>query len=181
MSDDVSLVQRARYLATQARDDAPHYEHSEIGYNYRLSNLLAAIGSAQLETLTDKVSRRRIIKARYRAGLADLAGVGFMPDAAYGEPSNWLTVITLDPTESPLTPTELRLALDRADIEARPAWKPMHMQSLYKASPMRGGDVARRIFDTGLCLPSGSSLSDTDQDRVIGAISDAFTRSPKVA
>lgn len=173
VSDDLSLVEQARFLATQARDDAPHYEHSEIGYNYRLSNLLAALGCAQVETLQDKVGRRRAIKARYRGGLAGLDGIGFMPDAAYGEPSNWLTVITLDPEQTPLSPTELRIALEASDIEARPSWKPMHLQPIYKGAPMRGGSVTQQIFETGLCLPSGSSLTDADQDRVIAGICEA--------
>lgn len=175
VSEDEALISRARHLATQARDPAPHYEHSEIGFNYRLSNLLAAVGIAQLEGLDDKVKRRRAIKQRYRDALCDLPGISFMPDATYGEPTNWLTVITLDQDLSPVTPTDLRVGLERREVESRPAWKPMHLQPVFKSVPVRGGDVAARIFETGLCLPSGSSLSDDDQERVIGAIHEVIS------
>ncbi|MBI2705689.1 MAG: aminotransferase class I/II-fold pyridoxal phosphate-dependent enzyme [Actinobacteria bacterium] len=170
VSNDVDVIQQARFLATQARDPAPHYGHSEIGYNYRLSNLLAAIGCAQLADLDRKVLRRRAIKRRYREAFADLDAVGFMPDAAYGQPNNWLTVITLDPSATESSPTDLREHLERLDIEARPGWKPMHLQPAYKDAPSRGGRVAEQVFNSSLCLPSGSAMSDSDQDRVIEAV-----------
>lgn len=170
VSDDDSYIQRARYLATQARDPAPHYEHSTIGYNYRLSNLAAAVGRGQLRGLERKVQRRRAINRRYRDAFADLDGVDFLPDAPYGEPTNWLTVITLDPQAAAAKPEDVRLALEAVDIEARPAWKPMHLQPLYAAAPMIGGHVAEEIFQTGLCLPSGSALTEAEQDRVIDVV-----------
>jgi dTDP-4-amino-4,6-dideoxygalactose transaminase len=170
VSDDHALVERVRHLATQAREPAPHYEHRDIGFNYRLSNLLAALGRGQLEQLAAKVDHRRAVKARYREALADLDGIAFMPDAPKGRPSNWLTVVTLDPDEARATPEAVRLHLEAADIEARPAWKPMHLQPVFADAPMRGGAVAERIFATGLCLPSGSSLTPAEQDRVIDAI-----------
>jgi dTDP-4-amino-4,6-dideoxygalactose transaminase len=170
LSDRGELIERARYLSTQAREPAPHYEHTTVGYNYRMSNLLAAVGRGQLRNLPAKIARRRRTKQRYRDALDDLPGVDFMPDASYGEPTNWLTVMTLDPNSARATPDELRLALEAEDIEARPAWKPMHLQPLFAEAPVVGGEVAERIFARGLCLPSGSNLTDEDQDRVIGIL-----------
>jgi dTDP-4-amino-4,6-dideoxygalactose transaminase len=170
VADDDTWIERARHLATQARDPAAHYEHSTVGYNYRLSNLAAAIGRGQLRGLDEKLNRRRAVNRRYRDAFADVDGVGFLPDADYGEPTNWLTVITLDPHLAAAKPEDVRHALDAVDIEARPAWKPMHLQSLYAESPMIGGDVAEEIFATGLCLPSGSSLTDEQQDRVVEVV-----------
>ncbi|WP_208028121.1 DegT/DnrJ/EryC1/StrS family aminotransferase [Rhabdothermincola sediminis] len=180
VSDDRALVERARFLATQARDPAPHYEHSTVGFNYRMSNLLAAVGRGQLRHLDEKVARRRAINRRYRAALADLPGVGFLPNAAGGEPTNWLTVITLDPAAAAATPEELRVALEAADIEARPAWKPMHLQPVFAGAERLGGQVAERIFTTGLCLPSGSSLTHDDQERVIATIRSVLAGSHQV-
>lgn len=167
VSADGELVERARFLATQARDPAPHYEHSVAGYNYRLSNLLAALGRGQLEGLAAKVARRTELNRRYREAFADLAGVGFMPDAPWGTPTHWLTVVTLDPVATGRTPEQVRRALEADDVEARPAWKPMHLQPLFADAPAVGGEVAAGIFATGLCLPSGSAMGDADQERVI--------------
>jgi dTDP-4-amino-4,6-dideoxygalactose transaminase len=172
LSDDRNVIARARYLATQAREPAPHYEHTTVGYNYRMSNLLAAVGRGQLRNLPAKIERRRAIKQHYRDGFRDLPGVAFMPDASYGSPTNWLTVITIDPAEAPVTNEDVRLRLELDDIEARPSWKPMHLQPLFAEAPLIGGQVAERIFATGLCLPSGSSLTDADQDRVIAIVHD---------
>jgi dTDP-4-amino-4,6-dideoxygalactose transaminase len=169
VSDDGELVERARFLATQARDPAPHYEHSVAGYNYRLSNLLAAVGRGQLEGLAAKVARRTAINRRYRDALADLPGVGFMPDAPWGTPTHWLTVVTLDPAVTGRSPEQVRLALEADDVEARPAWKPMHLQPLFADAPAVGGAVAAGIFATGLCLPSGSAMTDGDQERVVAS------------
>jgi len=170
VSDDGDLVARARYLATQARQPAAHYEHTEIGFNYRLSNLLAALGRPQLRSLAERVEHRRATKARYRAGLGDLPGIGFMPDAATGVPTNWLTVVQIDAEVFGATPEALRLALEAHDIEARPAWKPLHCQPVFVGCNTVGGNVAEQIFDHGLCLPSGSSISDHDIDRVIEVV-----------
>jgi dTDP-4-amino-4,6-dideoxygalactose transaminase len=167
---DDALVARARHLATQARDPAPHYEHSELGFNYRISNLLAAVGVGQLQGLAPKVARRRAVNARYRAALAGVDGVGFLPDAATGEPTNWLTVLTLDADAFGATPEEVRVHLESLDIEARPAWKPMHLQPLFAGAPMRGGAVSEQIFRRGLCVPSGSRMTDADVDRVVEGI-----------
>jgi dTDP-4-amino-4,6-dideoxygalactose transaminase len=170
VADDPSWVERARQLSTQARDAAPHYEHSEIGFNYRMSNLLAALGRGQLEHLDEKVARRRAINRRYRDAFASTLGIGFMPDAPDGEPSNWLTVVTVDEEVFGASPTEIREHLEALDIEARPAWKPMHLQPLFADCPVRGGRVAEQIFRTGLCLPSGSAMTDGDVDRVVDGV-----------
>jgi pyridoxal phosphate-dependent aminotransferase EpsN len=170
VSDDPAWVQRARQLSTQAREAAPHYEHSETGFNYRMSNLLAALGRGQLQHLDEKIARRRAINRRYRAAFAGTPGIGFMPDAPDGEPTNWLTVVTVDDGTFGASPTDIREYLETLDIEARPAWKPMHLQPLFAGCPVRGGRVAEEIFRTGLCLPSGSAMTDGDVDRVVDGV-----------
>jgi dTDP-4-amino-4,6-dideoxygalactose transaminase len=161
---------RARFLATQAREPFPHYEHTTIGYNYRLSNLLAAIGRAQLAGLDSRITRRRAIHGRYVEALSDVPGVGFLPIAGYGEPNFWLTCITVDPGRSGTDRETIRLALEDQDIEARPTWKPLHLQPVFADDAVVGGAVCAGIFDHGLCLPTGSALSVTDQDRVIDVV-----------
>ncbi len=170
VSDDVALVEHARRLASQARDPAPHYEHSEIGYNYRMSNLLAAVGRAQLTTLEDRVAARRRNFDRYVAALGDLGGLEFMPEAPWGRCSRWLTCVLVDPARLGVTRDDLREALEADDIEARPVWKPMHLQPVFSGLPCVGGDVAVDLFQRGLCLPSGSNLDDADLDRVVRVI-----------
>ncbi len=157
---------RARHLATQAREPALHYEHAEVGFNYRLSNLLAAVGRAQLRGLDEKVERRRSIFDYYRDALGVMPGVTFMPEAEYGRANRWLTVALLDAGRFGASPAEVVALLEAHDIEARPAWKPMHRQPAFADLPVRGGAVAEGIFDSGLCLPSGSSMTDGDLDRV---------------
>ena len=161
---------RARYLATQAREPFPHYEHTTLGYNYRLSNLLAALGRAQLAGLDSRITRRRAIDARYREALDGVPGIAFMPVAAYGEPNHWLTCVTIDPALSGTDRETVRLALEAEDIESRPTWKPLHLQPLFADSPVVGGAVCAGIFDHGLCLPTGSALSEADQARVVGTV-----------
>jgi dTDP-4-amino-4,6-dideoxygalactose transaminase len=170
LSDRRDLVERARHLATQARDPAPHYEHSEVGFNYRLSNLLAALGRGQLRRLADMVRRRAAINHRYRDAFADIPGITFMPAPPQSRPNFWLTVVLLDPQSFGASPEQVRKLLEHLDIEARPAWKPMHLQPAFGAFPVRGGGVAEEIFRTGLCLPSGSTMSDEDVDRVADAL-----------
>jgi dTDP-4-amino-4,6-dideoxygalactose transaminase len=177
VGDDAGTIERARKLATQARDPAPHYEHSETGFNYRMSNLLAALGRGQLRHLPEKVDRRRAIKQRYRAALSSTPGIAFMPDSADGVPTNWLTVITVDEDEFGASSPQIREHLETLDIEARPAWKPMHLQPVFAGCPVRGGSVAEEIFRTGLCLPSGSAMTDADVDRVVAGI--VATSSPR--
>ena len=170
VSSDAELIAHARKLATQAREPVPWYEHAEVGYNYRLSNLLAAVGRAQLRTLEDRVQARRRIFEGYVAGLSDLPGLTFQPEAPWGRHTRWLTVITLDPEAFGRTPEEVRRALEEQGIETRPVWKPMHLQPVFREAETVGGEVAEELFARGLCLPSGSSLSLEDQDRVIEAI-----------
>jgi dTDP-4-amino-4,6-dideoxygalactose transaminase len=170
VSSDAELIAHARKLATQAREPVPWYEHAEVGYNYRLSNLLAAVGRAQLRTLEDRVQARRRIFEQYVAGLSDLPGLTFQPEAPWGRHTRWLTVITLDPEAFGRTPEEVRRALEEQGIETRPVWKPMHLQPVFREAETVGGEVAEELFARGLCLPSGSSLSLEDQDRVIEAI-----------
>ncbi len=163
-------VAEARHLSTQARDPAPHYEHSRLGFNYRMSNLLAAVGLGQLRRLPEIVARRRAINRRYRDALAGVDGIDFMPESPDGTVTNWLTVVTVDDAAFGATPEAIRAQLESLDIEARPAWKPMHLQPYFADAPMRGGRVAEDVFRTGLCIPSGTSMSDADVDRVVDGI-----------
>ncbi|MCK6478714.1 MAG: DegT/DnrJ/EryC1/StrS family aminotransferase [Planctomycetaceae bacterium] len=169
-SDDPGLVARARFLSTQARDPAPHYEHSVVGFNYRMSNLLAAVGRGQLRVLPDRVAARRRNFEEYRRALGDLPGLSFMPEAPHGTGTRWLTVALVDPAAFGASREDLRLLLEEADIESRPAWKPLHLQPVFAGCRSRGGAVAEGIFERGLCLPSGSSLSDGDRERVIAIL-----------
>lgn len=167
VSDDGSMIDHARKLSQQAREPVAHYEHVEIGFNYRLSNLLAALGLAQLETLDERVRVRRRLRDRYRELLADVPGIAFMPEASYGTTNAWLTCVVVDPQTFGVDREAVRLALDAEDIEARPLWKPMHLQPVFSSCAAFGGDVSERLFERGLCLPSGTALSDEDQDRVV--------------
>jgi pyridoxal phosphate-dependent aminotransferase EpsN len=167
LSRDPKFVERARFLATQARDAAPHYQHSSIGYNYRLSNLLAAVGRGQLALLHDRVTKRRANFARYNTMLGELPGIEFMPEPEGFESTRWLTCMTVDPHAFGATREEIRLTLEASDIESRPTWKPMHLQPVFAGCRVRGGAVSENIFEHGLCLPSGSSLTTEQQDRVI--------------
>lgn len=173
---DRATAEHIRTLATQARLPVLHYEHTELGFNYRLSNLLAAVGRGQLEQLEWKVARRRAIKAWYRELFGGVPGVLFMPDAVAGEPTNWLTCITVDPEVAPFTAAELGKALEAADIESRPVWKPMHLQPLYAGARVLGGAVAERLFATGWCLPSGSGMTAAEQERIAAAVTPLLQR-----
>jgi pyridoxal phosphate-dependent aminotransferase EpsN len=170
VSNDGALIRKARFLATQARDPAPHYEHSEIGFNYRLSNLLAALGRAQLRNLDDRIARRRFNREFYRRALGSVPGVEFMPEAEYGRSNAWLTCITIDPETAGVDREAIRVHLESRNIESRPVWKPMHLQPVYRACRVRGGTVSAGLFERGLCLPSGSDLTEDDRDRVLEAL-----------
>lgn len=173
---DSTLVERARFLATQARDPAPHYQHSTIGYNYRLSNLLAAVGRGQLRHLEERVERRRANFEFYRRALGDLPGIEFMPEIPGGRSTRWLTCITIDPERFGADREKVRLALEAENIEARPLWKPMHMQPVFAQRRMYGGRVSERLFRDGLCLPSGSILTEDDLARVAAVVRAASKR-----
>jgi FlaA1/EpsC-like NDP-sugar epimerase/dTDP-4-amino-4,6-dideoxygalactose transaminase/lipopolysaccharide/colanic/teichoic acid biosynthesis glycosyltransferase len=177
---DGTTADRARYLATQARRPVAHYEHTEIGFNYRMSNLLAAFGRGQLATLDDRILRRLAIRARYRESFADLSGVAFPAVDPRGTTNAWLTCIMLEPDVAALQPNELRLELEKQDIETRQLWKPMHAQPAFRGHPARLDGTADRLFATGLCLPSGSAMSDVDLERVIEAVWTALTK-PRVS
>jgi dTDP-4-amino-4,6-dideoxygalactose transaminase len=175
VTDDERLAARIRHLATQAREPAPHYEHTEVGGNDRLSNVLAAIGRAQLASLADRIARRRAIRDRYEAGLGDRPGIGWNPvDDDRHSVNHWLTCITVDPS-SGTTPERLRHALDAADIESRPTWKPMHRQPVFADAPAVVDGTSEALFRTGLCLPSGGSMAPADQDRVIEIIREEWS------
>jgi dTDP-4-amino-4,6-dideoxygalactose transaminase len=163
-------IDRARHLATQAREPVRHYEHKEIGYNYRLSNLLAAVGRAQLADLERRVDARRAIQARYRAALGDLPGWSFMPEASFGRATFWLTCATIAPGAAGETRDDVIDRLAAVNIEARPVWKPLHLQPAFIAAQIHGGQIAEQLFRDGLCLPSGSGLTPRDQDRVIEVV-----------
>jgi len=170
VSEDPDLVAKARFLATQARDPAPHYQHSEIGYNYRLSNVLAGIGRGQLRVLSDRVEARRHNFEVYQQALGNLPGIEFMPEASFGRATRWLTCLTIDPKTFGCDREQVRLALAEQQIEARPVWKPLHLQPVFAGCECIGGEVAEYLFETGLCLPSGSNLMPEDLNRVIEVI-----------
>jgi len=161
---------RVRFLATQARDPAPHYEHSEIGYNYRMSNLLAAVGRGQLEMLDEHVRRRRSNFRAYAEQLEECPGLTFMPEIPGGYSTRWLTIVLVDPQRFGADRDQLRQRLEADNIEARPAWKPMHLQPVFADCEAVGGEVSEAIFSQGLCLPSGSSLTAAQRDRVVAVI-----------
>ena len=187
-SDDRAFIEKARFLSQQARDPVPHYEHSCIGYNYRMSNIVAAIGMGQLECLEQRVVRKREIFAYYRSALEDLPGLTFMPEAAHGRSTRWLTVILIDPVEFGADRETVRLSLEGDNIESRPVWKPMHRQPVFRVNGLSsrektsadtlsawnvrkvGGEVADDLFAKGLCLPCGTAMSDQDLERVVHII-----------
>lgn len=170
VTDDEALAKHARKLATQAREPAPHYQHTEIGYNYRLSNVLAGIGRAQLAVLEERVAARRRNFDAYQRALGDLPGIAFQPEAAWGRHSRWLTCLTIDPKDFGTDREGVRRALEAANIESRPFWKPLHRQPVFSGCEAVGGAVAESLFDRGLCLPSGSNLTEMERDQVIESV-----------
>jgi dTDP-4-amino-4,6-dideoxygalactose transaminase len=187
-SDDKDLIDHARFLSQQASDPFPHYEHSEIGYNYRMSNILAAIGRGQLKVLDERVKRKREIFDYYQGALGDIAGIEFMPEPEWSRSNRWLTVILITPDVFGADREQVRLALEDENIESRPVWKPMHLQPVFhtgdpeieskkrasdkKRYPCRslGGQVSEDLFNRGLCLPSGTAMTETDLERVVDTI-----------
>lgn len=174
VTNDRKLAEKARFLATQARDQAIHYQHSEIGYNYRLSNILAGIGRGQLEVLEDRVQARRDIFDRYYKALSLVNGIQFMPELKGTKSNRWLTAIIINDREAGIHATEIIKALAKENIEARPLWKPLHLQPLFHGCKYfrhdEREDVAANLFDKGVCLPSGSNLNPQDQNRIISCI-----------
>jgi dTDP-4-amino-4,6-dideoxygalactose transaminase len=177
LSDDPELVQKARFLATQARDQAPHYQHSHIGYNYRMSNVLAGIGLGQMEVIELRVEQRRANYNFYREHLGSVAGLSFLdePDEHYFS-NRWLTTILIDPDKAGKTREELYLALEEENIESRPLWKPMHQQPVFSSCPAFLNGISDTLFAKGLCLPSGSNMSDADRQFVLDTITGVFDK-----
>ncbi|MGQ9574467.1 MAG: DegT/DnrJ/EryC1/StrS family aminotransferase [Thermoguttaceae bacterium] len=170
VTSDPAISGQARLLATQARDPAPHYEHSQIGYNYRMSNLLAAVARGQLRVLPARVRKRRSNFSFYCRALADLPGIQFMPEHPRGRSTRWLTCLTVDPAAFGATRDDILAALAADQIESRPVWKPMHLQPVFSGCRVRGGGVAEDLFRRGLCLPSGSNLTAADLRRIVRII-----------
>ena len=168
-------AKRTKFFATQARDNAPHYQHSHIGYNYRMSNICAGIGRGQMYVLEEHIARRRAINQLYRTLLHDLPGITFHTNPNSDFNSNyWLTCIVIDPQEAGFTREELRLKMEEENIETRPLWKPMHLQPVFADCPYYGDNTEGRLFDDGLCLPSGPTLTDKDIERVAGVIRNMY-------
>jgi pyridoxal phosphate-dependent aminotransferase EpsN len=176
-------VDKARFWSTQARDANPinAYEHSQLGYNYRLSNVLAGIGRGQLLVLEERVRQRRAVAFRYAEGFAGLSGIELMPQADYGLHTNWLSCFLVTESAFGMSRDELLRHLDAHNIEARPVWKPMHLQKLYADAECYGGAAAEDIFRRGICLPSSSSLSEDEQAWVINAMRAAHRQESAIA
>ncbi len=175
ISENEDYIKQARFLATQARDNAPHYQHSHIGYNYRMSNVCAAIGRGQMTVLQDRVNQRRLNFKLYTKHLSGVTGITFVnePDGYYS--NRWLTTILVDPTQTNgVTREDIRLALEKENIESRPLWKPMHLQPIFEKYPFYGDGTAEKLFEDGLCLPSGSNLPEEDIMKVIDIIKGLF-------
>jgi dTDP-4-amino-4,6-dideoxygalactose transaminase len=170
VSDDEDLIKQARFLATQARDPAPHYQHSQIGFNYRMSNILAGVGRGQLQVLGDRVEARRAVFAAYRDGLADIEGLEWMPEPEWSYSTRWLSAFTLDPDVAGMAVSGVIARLAEEMIEARPVWKPMHQQPVFAGCrhfAHGNTPVSDRIFETGLCMPSGSNMTPGEIARVV--------------
>lgn len=170
LTDDKKIADYARKLSQQSREPFPHYEHNEIGYNYRMSNIVAAVGIGQMQDLEWRVDKKREIFDAYCELLHDIPGIVFMPEASYGCSSRWLSVCLIDPDEFGENRETIRLALESENIESRPVWKPMHLQPVYRGVRVFGGSVSEKLFEQGLCLPSGLELSYDDQKRISAII-----------
>jgi pyridoxal phosphate-dependent aminotransferase EpsN len=179
ISDDIEALKRARFLATQARDPALHYQHSHIGFNYRMSNILAGIGRAQLEILSQRVIARRAIYEKYEQELSALPGFYFMPELENTLSNRWLTALTIKKEEAGVTVQDLLNALAEENIEARPVWKPLHMQPIFRGKkyyPYRENmNISETLFENGICLPSGSNMTEEDQMRIIQCIKETVS------
>lgn len=170
VSDDKALVDHVRKLSTQAKEPVVHYEHTEIGYNYRMSNIVAAIGCGQLTVIEERVERKREIYDFYREHLKDLPGISFVDEMGYGRHTRWLSVMLIDGNETGVNNEKIRLELEKHNIESRPVWKPMHLQPVFEKYEAMGGYVAESLFKRGLCLPSGTALTHEDLKRIVAII-----------
>ena len=178
VSTDKALIDKARFLATQARDAAPHYQHSHIGYNYRMSNICAGIGRGQMEVLNKRVEQRRYAYSQYFNRYSDYPGITFVAEPEGYFSNRWLTTVLIDPTQAGFDREQLRLALEAENIESRPLWKPMHMQPVFEGTPFYGDGSAERLFDNGLCLPSGSNLTTGDFERIFTVMDAILQKAP---
>lgn len=175
ISNNPAYIEKARFLSTQARDEAPHYQHSEIGYNYRMSNIVAGVGRGQMEVIEERIRSRRELNAFYRRHFEDYPAITFQTEAL-GQSSNyWLTTIIIDPEKcNGISREKLRIAFENENIETRPLWKPMHLQPVFAKYPKYTNGVSEDLFEKGLCLPSGSNLTDEDLYRIIDALNQCF-------
>lgn len=170
VASDAALVQKARFLSTQARDEAPHYQHSHIGFNYRMSNLCAGVGRGQMQVLNDRIAKRREIFGRYVHLLSGRKGISYVQEPAGYFSNRWLSAILIDPGQAGVTREDVRLALDKENIESRPLWKPMHLQPIFADCPYYGNGISDTLFADGLCLPSGSNLTEEELQRIFAVI-----------
>jgi len=181
VSKDPAAAPVFKKWSTQSKEAKIEYEHAELGYNYRMSNVLAAIGRGQVEVLDERIRQRQRVAERYAEAVADMPGVTIQPEAPWGMHTRWLSVIQLDPDVHGVRPADVVRALEANDIEARPVWRPMHTQPLLRDAPAIGGTVSERLFARGLCLPSSSSLSESDQDLVIDSLRKCFAEAPTMS
>ena len=170
LSDNENFIKKARFLATQARDNAPHYQHSVIGFNYRMSNILAAIGRGQLKVLEKRVQKKRSIFEFYQKQFQEYEGISFQPELAGTRSNKWLTCLTIDPSKTGTNREEIRLLLEQHNIESRPLWKPMHLQPVFKEAPFWGNGISEELFKRGLCLPSGTALNTKQLDLIVSLV-----------
>ncbi len=178
VSNNINHINQARFFSTQARDKAPHYQHSEIGYNYRMSNIVAGIGRGQMKVLQKRVIQRRKNNFRYRQFFNEIPGIIFQSEPSIDYFSNfWLTTILIDPLQTKgISNEDVRLSLDASNIESRPLWKPMHMQPIYRGTKLFGSGICEKLFEQGLCLPSGSNLKEEEFDRIFLVLSEIFKK-----
>ncbi len=174
VSHNPDIVKDARFLSTQARDEAPHYQHSQIGYNYRMSNLCAGVGRGQMEVLAKRIAQRRSIYDKYYNKLKDKKGIYFLnePDGFFS--NRWLTTILINPDEAGFTREDIRLSLEKENIESRPLWKPLHLQPIFNCYPFYGDGTSEKLFQNGLCLPSSTNLNESDFNRIFEVIDSVF-------
>ena len=175
LSNDTKALEKARFLVTQAKDHAPHYQHSEIGYNYRMSNIAAAIGVGQLKVLNERIAARRVNHEFYMDLLDAVPGISFLPEPKGYSSNRWLSCVLIDAEKTGRTAEEVRLHLEQDNIESRPLWKPMHLQPLFESAPYYGQQVAETLFDHGLCLPSGSNLTVGEKERIASQLKTVFS------
>jgi dTDP-4-amino-4,6-dideoxygalactose transaminase len=177
VSENKNWIAKAKFLSTQARDNAPHYEHSEIGFNYRLSNICAGIGRGQLKVLDKRVEQRRDVHEYYRTNLGHLTDIGFLSEPAESFSNRWLTTVVINGENSVVTREDIRTSLESQNIESRPLWKPMHRQPIFQGAPAYVNGVSDNLFEKGLCLPSGSNLTEDQLQRVTSSITDIYSKS----